>query len=453
MNYRIYIISFFYLIFSGTLFAQNQPQGEVVDEIIAIVGSNIILKSDIEAQYIQYRMQQGNAAGSESTVKCSIMESMLRQKLLLSQGELDSVQVSDMQVESEMDRRLRYYIKQFGSQEKLEEFYQQSIYEIKDEFRDLIKQQMMMETVQNSITADVTVTPSEVRSFYKSIPKDSLPLINSEVELMQIVKKPPINPEERERIRKKLLELRKRVLNGESFATLAILYSEDPGSAKNGGELGFVGRGELYPEFEAVAFNLKEGEVSDILETEAGFHIIQMIERRGDYVNVRHILLQPKVSPLDLMKAKNELDSISQLIEDGKYTFEEAVAEFSDDPSKNNGGLLVNPNTGTSVFETDELDAKVFFVIDKMEVGEISAPVPFKTDDNKDAYRILYLKKRTEPHKANLKDDYDRIQQWALEQKKQKVIQEWVESKIDKTYIKIDDSYRDCKFSNNWFKD
>jgi peptidyl-prolyl cis-trans isomerase SurA len=209
----------------------------------------------------------------------------------------------------------------------------------------------------------------------------------------------------------------------------------------------------LYPEFEAVAFNLKEGEVSDILETEAGFHIIQMIERRGDYINVRHILLQPKVSPLDLMKAKKELDSISQLIEDGKYTFEEAVAEFSDDPSKNNGGLLVNPNTGTSVFETDELDAKVFFVIDKLEVGEISAPVPFKTDDNKDAYRILYLKRRTEPHKANLKDDYDRIQQWALEQKKQKVIQDWVAEKIDKTFIKIDDSYRDCKFSNKWFKD
>jgi peptidyl-prolyl cis-trans isomerase SurA len=299
---------------------------------------------------------------------------------------------------------------------------------------------------------DVTVTPSEVRSFYKDIPKDSLPLINSEVELIQIVKKPPINPEERERIRNKLLELRKRVLGGESFATLAILYSEDPGSAKSGGELGFVGRGELYPEFEAVAFNLKEGEVSDILETEAGFHIIQMIERRGDYINVRHILLQPKVSPLDLMKAKNELDSIAGLIEEGKYTFEESVAEFSDDPSKNNGGLLINPNTGTSVFGADELDPKVFFVIDKLEVGEISAPVPFKTDDNKDAYRILYLKKRTEPHKANLKDDYDKIQMWALEQKKQEVIQDWVAVKIDKTFIKISDSYKDCEFANNWFK-
>ncbi len=416
------------------------------------MGSNIVLRSDIEAQYIQFRMQQGGAAGGESTVKCNIMESMLRQKLLLSQGELDSVEVSDMQVESEMDRRLRYYIKQFGSQEKLEEFYQQSIFEIKDEFRGLIKQQMMMETVQNSITMDVTVTPSEVRSFYRDIPKDSLPLINSEVELVQIVKKPPINPEERERIRNKLLELRKRVLDGESFATLAILYSEDPGSSKNGGELGFVGRGELYPEFEAVAFNLKEGEVSEILETEAGFHIIQMIERRGDYINVRHILLQPKVSPLDLIKAKNELDSIAGLIEEGKFTFEESVAEFSDDPSKNNGGLLINPNTGTSVFEADELDPKVFFVIDKLEVGEISTPVPFKTDDNKDAYRILYLKKRTEPHKANLKDDYDKIQMWALEQKKQQVIQDWVAVKIDKTFIKINDSYKDCEFANNWFK-
>jgi len=277
-----------------------------------------------------------------------------------------------------------------------------------------------------------------------------LPFINSEVELAQIVKLPPVNREEIEKVKNKLQELRYRVLNGESFATLAILYSEDPGSAKNGGELGLFGRGEMFPEFEAAAFTLKSGEVSEIVETEAGFHILQLIERRGEYINVRHILLRPKVSPLDLAKAKIELDSIAGLIKRGEYTFEEAVKKFSDDPSKNNGGLLINPMTGTSLFDSDQLDPKVFFVVDKLDVGEISAPVQFQTQDAKDAYRILYLKSRTDPHKANLKQDWDKIQEWALEDKKQEAIGDWIADKSENTYIKINKEYDDCVFLNSW---
>ncbi|MCD4683350.1 MAG: peptidylprolyl isomerase [Bacteroidales bacterium] len=443
---KVVFISTF-ILFCG--FLQAQEEGKVIDQVVAVVGGNIILESEIEAQYIQYRMQEG-VSGSATTIKCSLFENMLYQKLLLNQAELDSVEVSDAMVESEMDRRLRHYISLIGSLEKFEEFYQKSVLEFKDELREQVKEMMLVESVQQTITSEINITPSEVKSFFKDVPKDSIPFINSEVEIAQIVKLPPINKEEEERVKNKLQELKFRVLNGENFATLAILYSEDPGSAKDGGELGMFGRGEMFPQFEAAAFSLKENEVSDVVETEAGFHILEMIERRGEYVNVRHILLRPKVSPMDLARAKVELDSIASFIEAEEYSFEEAVVKFSDDPSKNNGGLLLNPFTGTSFFESDQLDPKVFFVIDKLEIGEISAPVQFQTEDGKDAYRILYLRKRTDPHKANLKQDYDKIQEWALEQKKMDVVNEWITDKAANTYVKIIDKFNDCDFTNSW---
>jgi peptidyl-prolyl cis-trans isomerase SurA len=437
------------LCFISYLSISAQEQGKVIDQVIAVVGGHIILESDVEAQYMQYRMQEG-ITGSSSTVKCSILESMLYQKLLLNQAELDSIEVTESQVEAEMDRRLRHYIGMLGSPEKFEEYYQKSIVEFKDELRGQVKEMLLVETVQQKITGDLKITPTEVKSFFKKIPEDSIPFVNSEVELAQIVKLPPINREETEKVKNKLQELRYRVLNGENFATLAILYSEDPGSAKNGGELGLFGRGEMYPAFEVAAFSLEKGGVSEIVETEAGFHILQLIERRGEYVNVRHILVRPKVSPLDLARAKVQLDSIANLIAEKKFTFEEAIVRFSDDPSKNNGGLLINPMTGTTLFEIDQLDPKVSFVTDKLDVGDLSAPVQFQTDDTKDAYRILLLKKRTEPHKANLRQDYDRIQAYALENKKQEVITEWIEDKAGQTYVRINDTYNECKFSNDW---
>jgi peptidyl-prolyl cis-trans isomerase SurA len=443
----ICLIPFASMKVSGQDVAANE--GFVLDQVIAVVGGNIILQSDLDAQYTQYLMQEGET-GENEEIRCAMLESMLFQKLLLNQAELDSVTVSDGQVEAEMDRRLRHYISLFGSQEKFEEFYQKSTLEFKDELRDQVKDMMMIEKVQQTITENVNITPSEVKAFYRELPEDSIPFINSEVEMAQIVKMPPVNQEEIERVKNKLQELRYRVINGESFATLAILYSEDPGSAKKGGELGLYGRGEMYPEFEAASFALKGDEVSEIVKTEAGYHIIQLIERRGEYINVRHILIRPKVSPTDLAKAKKELDSIADLIENGTYTFEEAVKNFSEDPSKNNNGLVLNPMSGTSLFEADQLDPKVFFVIDKLEVGELSVPVQFQTPEGKDAYRILQLRKRTEPHKANLKDDYDRIQEWALEHKKQDVITKWVEDKSSNTYVRVNDEYKNCDFVNSW---
>ena len=448
INFKLKILQVVVMFLMSNL-VFGQENGKVIDQVIAVVGSNIILESEVEAQYMQYKMESGISTGG-AEIKCSLFETMLYQKLLLNQAELDSVEVSDGQVEAEMDRRLRHYISMIGSPEKFEEYYQKTIIEFKEELREQVRELIRVENVQQTITANVTITPSEVRSFFRKIPSDSLPLINSEVEMAQIVKLPPINYEETEKVKNKLREFRLRVINGETFATLAILYSEDPGSAKNGGELGLFGRGEMFPAFEAASFTLKSGEVSEIVETEAGYHILQLIERRGEYVNVRHILLRPKVSPLDLAKAKIELDSIADFIERGDYTFEESVQKFSDDPSKNNGGLLINPMTGTSLFDSDQMDPKVFFVVDKLEVGNISTPFQFQTQDGKDAYRILYLKSRTDPHKANLKQDWDKISDWALEEKKQETIGDWITDKSENTYVKINEKYNDCVFINTW---
>ncbi len=445
MRYIKYGLLCFVTIFmTGRTFSQ----GKVIDQVVAVVAGYAILQSDIENQYLQYKAQ-GQISGGEE-IKCKILENLLFQKLLLNQAEIDSVEVTDEQVENELNRKLRYYITQFGSEEKFVEFYKKPIVEFKEEFRDVIRDQKKIEQVQYTITKDVKVTPSEVKSFFNSMPTDSIPLINAEVEIGVIVKNPPVSLEEKVRVREKLQSMRDRILKGEDFATLAIMYSEDPGSARKGGELGFVGRGELYPEFEAVAFNLKKGEVSDILETKAGFHIIQLIERKGEYINVRHILLIPKVSSEDLVKAKQILDKAYNLIQKDSLSFEKAAQEYSDDPSKVNGGLMVNPNTGTTRYEMDEVEPAVSFAIDKMNVGDVSQPLLMKTDDGKQAYRLVYLKSRTAPHKATLKEDYDRIHQWALEEKNMKTIDKWISGKVDKTYINIIDSFQQCPFNHHW---
>ncbi|MCK9450560.1 MAG: peptidylprolyl isomerase [Bacteroidales bacterium] len=424
-------------------------QKQVIDQVAAVVGKNVILQSDIENQYIQYRLQRG-ISGSAEAIRCQILEDLLFQKLMLNQAEVDSITVTDDQVKQEMERRLRYFINELGSQEKLEAYYNKSLIEIKNELRRLVKDQMLVQEVQNDIMKDVEVTPSEIRAFYRAIPADSVPMINTEYEIAQIVKNPPISIDEKLAVKQRLYDLRQRILNGERFSTLAVLYSEDPGSARKGGELGFYGRGELYPEFEAVAFNLKDGEISEIVETEAGFHIIQMIGRRGEYVNVRHILLVAKVSLESLEKAKAELDTIAAEIREGTITFDQAVAKYSQAANKSKDGLLLNPYTGSTSFEADDLDPQVSFVIDKLEVGQISDPVPMKTEEGKDAYRILMLKKKTIPHKANLKDDYSRIQVLALQQKKQQSIDKWIRNKSKSAYVSIGDSFDSCNFDFDW---
>ncbi|UBM63203.1 peptidylprolyl isomerase [Candidatus Sulfidibacterium hydrothermale] len=450
----------FLLIFMGypVIFAQKEdslnrvPKGKILDEVVAVVGNKLILKSDIENQYMNYRMQ-GAIQGTAEDMKCEILESLLYQRLMVAQAEVDSITVDESQVNAELERRLSGFINQFGSQEKLEKYYGKSISQIKAEIHDIVKDQMLAQQVQQKIISNITVTPSEIRQYFNSLPKDSIPMIKTEYVIRQIVREPPVNLAEKLRVKKELLQLRKRILNGESFSTLAILYSQDPGSAKNGGELGFYGRGQLYPAFEAAAYKLKPGEISGVVETKAGYHIIQMIARKGDYIDVRHILLIPKVSAQDLQKAKMKLDTIVQEIRSDSITFDEAVEKYSQGPNKNNGGYLLNPQTGGTEFEGEQLDPQVSFIVDKMKPGEISNPVPFKTEDGKDAYRLLYLEKRIPPHKANLKQDYPKIEQWALQDKQRKAIDKWINEKARQTYIRIIPEYRSCHFRHHWLPD
>jgi peptidyl-prolyl cis-trans isomerase SurA len=451
MNILRFAISLFLglMAFTYPLMAQYQ-QDTIIDGIEGVVGGNIILKSDIENQYLQIR-SQGIIQGTAPKLKCQIFENLLYQKLLLHQALVDSITVTDAQVEVEMDRRMRYFISQAGTPDRLEEHFGKSLVEIKRELSEVIKEQMLTEQAQQKITSDVTITPSEVKSFFRKIPKDSIPLINSEYEIGLIVKRPALGETEKQIARESLKGFRDRIIKGDDFSTLAVLYSEDPGSSKQGGELGMFKRGDMRPEFEAAAFRLKPGEVSDIVETEDGFHLIQMIERRGEYINVRHILIQPKVSPIDLNKAKITLDSVAGLIINKKLTYDQAVVMYSDDPGKNSGGMMINPASGNSRFEAGQIDAKLFFIIDKLKTGEVSAPI-LTNERGKQDYRLYYLKSRTNPHKANLEEDYARIQQIALESKKQDYIDEWITSKMNTTFISIPGEYQKCTFQRNWIK-
>jgi peptidyl-prolyl cis-trans isomerase SurA len=447
-----YLIPILFLLVSFSLHAQDTTGSKkevVVDQIVAVVGGNVVLLSDVENEYIQY-MLQGNTQGGAG-LRCRVIEELLFQKLLLVQAEVDSVVVTDKQVENELERRMRYFIEQIGSKEKLEAYFGKSILEIKEDLRDRIRDHLMIQEVQAKITANVKITPAEVMEFYNGIPEDSLPLITPEYEILQIVKKPPISDEEIAAVKAKLTGLRDRVLKGEDFSTLANLYSMDPGSMNKGGNLGLIGRGETYPEFEAAAFSLKPGEVSPIIKTEKGYHIIQLIERRGEFVNVKHILIIPQPSVTDLAKAKKDLEHIAALIAADSLTFEEAAAKYSDDPTKNNNGLLTNSYTGTSLFDAQEIDPSIFFVVDKLKVGDVSGAILYTDqEDQRQAYRLLKLKSFTQPHRANLQDDYPRIQSLVLMFKQNEEINKWISTKSGATYIKIAPDFINCDFQYDW---
>jgi peptidyl-prolyl cis-trans isomerase SurA len=438
--------------------AQNhEPQ--VVDKVVAVVGKNIILQSEIENQYIQYRLQ-GMAEGTGKEVRARILEDLLLQKLMLNQAEMDSISVTDEQVEAELNRRLQWFMSRFGSKEKMEAQLGKSMSEIKDEVRQASKDYMLQEQVQAKIMENVTVTPQEIKDFFYNIPKDSLPTISPNYEIVQIVKRPPVSIDEKLQVKERLYQIRKRILEGESsFSTMAVLYSEDPGSARQGGELGFTGKGEFATEFENVAFNLRDGEISDVVETQFGFHIIQLIEKRDNMVNCRHILLTAKVPVEALEKAQNQLDSVAQLIRNGDMTFEEACKKFSDDDSKNNGGYLSNAATGSnwlSLQDLRELEQNypeyqnLAFVISRLEVGQVSDPLPMTTNESNDAFRLIMIKRKIDTHQANLKDDYNLIQSWALGQKRQQAIGKWVSNRAAKAYIRLDETYKDYDFYYDW---
>jgi peptidyl-prolyl cis-trans isomerase SurA len=436
-----------YLFLIPNLFSYAQKEGRIIDQIVAVVGNQIIKQSDINSQLQQLQNQLKEQGDTTKINECEILEDLIFEKLMLDQAQRDSIEVSEAQVEAELDRRIRFFVMQIGSEKKLEEYYGKSINSIKDEFRTAIKNQLLIQQMQQKITGNVTVTPAEVKAFYNRFPEDSLPFVNAEVEIGQIVVEPTISKEAKAAAKEKINTLRERILKGENFSTLAILYSEDPGSARKGGELGLVPRGTFVPEFEAAAFNLKPGEVSKIIETEFGYHILQLIERRGEQINVRHILITPKLDGSDLLRAKNRIDSIYAILKADTLSFAEVAIRYSDDKAtKDNGGLIINPLTNTTRFEMNQIDPSIFFVIDKLKVGEFSEPQIFQTQGGKQAYRILYLKTRTEPHRANLKDDYQRLQEAALAFKQNEITRKWISKKLQTTYLRIIPEYTSCYF-------
>ncbi|MDR0363577.1 MAG: peptidylprolyl isomerase [Bacteroidales bacterium] len=449
MDNKNLIILFFLSFWAFFAVAQetstSMPGGTLIDGVAAVVGKSTILLSELEANLLQYKRMEPNI-GSDESAKCELLEDMIFSKMLLDKAEFDSLTVNENQINNELEYRIRYFVSQIGSHEKLEEYFGKPMEEIREELSNSIREQNLVNMAREEVTKDITITPSEVRKLYKSIPIDSIPMVNSEVVVQEIVKQPKVGMGQVIEIKERLRSFRQRVLDGEKFSTLAILYSEDPGSANKGGELGYYGRGELYPEFETAAFKLEPGEMSDVVETKAGFHIVEMIDRRGDYINVRHILLRPKVALEDLAQAQQTLDSVAILIRKGEISIDDAIRTYSESDNKIAGGYIINPHSNSSKWELGQLDPKMLYVIDKLNEGEISNPVLFEKEDGNQAYRILYLKSKSEPHRASLETDYDKIQDWALEKKKLDAVQKWMKEQSKKTYIRVDNSFK-CNFN------
>jgi peptidyl-prolyl cis-trans isomerase SurA len=435
------------------LFLNVQAQKKNVDKVVAVLGNNIILSSELDQQYVMY-LNQGNAA--DEKVKCYILQQMLVQKLLKQQAEIDSVMVDDSQVDNEVDRRMRYQIQRAGGEEKLEAFLNRSVLQYKDEIRPDIKDQLIANKMQAKITEAVSVTPLEVKKYFDTYKKDSLPDISTEYEIGQIMLHPQLTKAEKQKFYDKLDAIRLRVKSGEDFGFLAKTYSEDPGSAPDGGDLGFFDRTAMAKEFTAWAFKLKAGEMSPVFETDFGYHILQVVERRGEQVHARHILVRPVTTPQSLDRVKLHADSIFKSIIADKLPFSTAASLYSDDKeSKYNGGMMMysdNVSARTTYIPADKIDPKDFLVVDTMKVGSVSKPTPFVGQDGKEGYKILFLKSKIAPHKGNLDQDYAKFKEKAQEQKMDKVLSAWFEKRRENTYIKIDDEFKACDDLKIWTK-
>lgn len=428
-------------------FATIGNSQQVIDKVIGVVGKYPILKSDLQNAYLEAQQQE------LPFDKCKSFEMIVFQKLLIAQADRDSVTVSDTDVDTELSRRMAYFINQFGSEEKLEAYYGKRTNVIKDELRNDVQEQMIAEKMTGIISGDVKLSPAEVKLFFEKIPQDSLPLVESEVELQQLVKKPVASEAAKEEAKAFLESLRQRVLKGENMSTLARLYSEDPGSARDGGLYTNIGKGQFDPAFEAVMFRLKTREVSTIFETPYGYHFVELVQRRGELVDVRHILVAPKVTNDDYVRSKRQLDSIYDAIAAGKISFEEAVKKFSEDnETKQNQGLMINPLTASTKFDNEtlsQMDKNLVTTLNTMTVGEVSRPMQFMGTDGKPGYRMIKLKTRIDPHRTNLQEDYQKIMLMATEQKKKEKIKEWIKKRSKITYIHLDPQYS-CKFENEW---
>ena len=381
-------------------------------------------------------------------MKCEILQSIIAQKLIVHQARLDSIEVAPDQLEANLDFRIENVLRQMnGDESRFQEYYGMTINEMRDNLRSDLEKQMLAEQMQAKILNEVDITPKEVKEFYQSIPKDSIPYLNAEVELSEIVVAPEVNRFERAKALQQIIDLRKKIISGEeTFEDLARVYSDDPGSGSRGGDLGFAKRGVYVQEFEGTAFGLDTGEISEPVESVHGFHIIKMIERQGQQIRVKHILVKPNITQDDRDLAVSKLDTLKQRIENGEITFAQAVKQYSlkDVPSYHNNGSIINPNTNSTIFETAELPSEIYFATEEIEVGEITEPLEYPLPTGETYYRIIKLVSRTKPHKASLEQDYAKILNFAKQSKKNQYFSQWLEEKLGETYIELDRKYLVC---------
>ena len=454
-NIQLLIFSFSVILIGNAQIVTNNSSstsGTVIDEIVAQVGDNPILLSDIEAQKVQL---QNEGRDLDEMTNCAILEELLYQNLLLNQAKLDSIDITDGQVNAEMENRLRSIEQQIGSREKLEAFYGKTYTQIKEEFRDIIRDRMLSQEMERQIITDVEVSPSEVKKFFASIPEDSIPLINEKIAIQQIVIYPKITQASRNEVIEKLNRWRDDIISGNrSFSAVATIHSEDLGSAKDGGKIEAT-RGMMVKPFEAAAFSLEVGDVSEVVETQYGYHIIQLVSRKGDDYTVRHILLSPEIGRQELSAAATLMDECYARLGKHEITWDQAVIAYSEDEdTRQNQGSVSNPYTGEMYWDVaniNQIDPQIFGLVNGLETGKVSSPALYTDMQNrKEGVRIVRIKSRTEPHTANLKDDYNFIKKAAENNKKEEQILIWVNSKVGKTYVRFDEKYANCDFHYSW---
>lgn len=428
--------------------ALAQPAGQLIDATIATVGQQMVMHSELVTRLEQMR-QEGIPVNDSA--RCAQLEDILYEKILLEQARIDSVEVDETRIQGELDRRIRYFVGQLGSEEKLEEFYGKTITEIKDDFHDQIKDQLLIQEMQQRITGGVRITPKDVRKYFESIPKDDLPFINSEVEWAQIVRVPKPGPAEVSRVRRQLEEWRAQFIKGEKdFCAIATIYSDDPGSAGDCGDLGWASPGMMVEAFDLAAMGLKDGEYSQVFETEFGWHLIQMVERRGQQYHARHILRRPVVGEVERGEQRAILDSLAKAVRGGS-SFTALAGQFSEDEeSRAMNGMMTDPNSNSFRWKINELSPDLFQVLDKLKPGQVSDPLVFTMPNQTKALRIVYLVKRTEPHVVNMKDDYAMLQNAAEGEQRTRLVKTWLDDRLKETYVHIHDDYRACPFRNTW---
>ena len=447
----VVILTLCAIVYSGRALSQNPL---VIDRVIATVGGELVLLSDLEEQVALAASQGGKPTSTKD--RCQILEQILTANLLVNQAKLDSVEVTEAAVEQQLDARFNRILGMMNNDMKqFEEYYGQTVSEVKTQFRDDLRAQMVSEKMRNKVVEEARITPSQVKDFFETIPKDSLPYFNSEVELRELVYKPKVSEEARKVALDRINTIRESIVEGGAdFAVLARKQSADPGSGRQGGELGWAPRGTFVPEFEAAAYRLDVNEISDVVESPFGFHIIQLLERRGNRVRTRHILIKPEIGEGDLAKAERTLDSVRKMIVNDSMLFRQAVATYGDDKQQSfsNGGRLENPATGNTFFEIGDLDPVAFFAIDSMTVGGVSGPVQFETPGSGEiVYRVFQLDSRSRPHKASLQTDYDKIRSAAVESRKSEIMSDWVKATIQKTYVRIDPALvEECGLTERW---